>query len=170
MVVGKFSKGVSPLKTAACSNPKKSDKLLATRSKRKKADVEVKIEQVGGKSDGRIEHVAELEACAQKLAKRLEHSLSQVRGAKSKYLLLHNKSWILKQRLATDVSCNGNMKQRFSNTSENVLELVDTFFFANPLKSQNTVKKSFSSSFVLLIHQLQALQGVPKGPDAIFEP
>lgn len=62
----------------------------------------------------------ELEARATELGKSLEYCASQMRVSECKYLLLYCETQVLNQRLATNVSCDEEMKQCLPNTSQDV--------------------------------------------------
>lgn len=109
---------MSALETAARPKVSKRDKLPAIGSMQKRAGVEAEVEQVGVELDARDARVTELEACAKKLTYSLEHSASRKCVAECKCLLLYHETESLKQRLATDVSCDGKTEQCFINANK----------------------------------------------------
>lgn len=68
----------------------------------------------------------------------------------SKYLPLYDEAQKMKRRLATVVSCDGEMQQRLFNEINDVLGYIDTLH-SKVMKSQHTVKMLFCGSIELLI-------------------
>lgn len=87
---------MSSLKTAARAKVLKGGRLLATRSERKKADVEGQVEQARTKVDIWNARAEELGDRATELEKQLEHSALQDPVAESKYSLFYDETQTLK--------------------------------------------------------------------------
>lgn len=79
-------------KTAARLKVENSSKPPATGSKETKTYVDDKMNQASVKLDARNARVAEPDARAKEVEKQLEHSVSQMRVAECKFLLLHDET------------------------------------------------------------------------------
>lgn len=124
---------VSSFKTSAHAKISKGGKSPATRLKRKKANVEAEVEKACVELNAWNARLPEMEAYASELKKQLEQSAPQVRIAESKYSLLYDETQTLKQRLATDMFCDGEREQRLINASKHDLRYMDTLH-AKPVK------------------------------------
>lgn len=71
-------------------------------------------------------------------------------------MLPYDEARMLKQRLATGVSCDGEMEQYLINASKDVLGYM-VALHANEVMSQNNVRKSFRGSFTSLVQWIQTV-------------
>lgn len=123
-------------------------------SKQKKVDVESKLEQTRIELDAWNARVADLDARGTDLKKPLEYSASQVCVTRTKYSLLYDEIYLLKQRLAADIYCDREMEQSLVNEGKDMLRYMDALH-ANTVKSQYNVRNSFCVSFALRFQGLQ---------------
>lgn len=79
-----------------------------------------------------------------------------MRVTESAYLLLYIDTFTVKQRLATNVSCNREPELRLINSSKDVLEYMDALY-SKEVKSQNTVKEPFPDNLASLFQRVQNL-------------
>lgn len=86
--------------------------------------------------------VGELKVRATELEKQIEPSASQVRVSESKYLLIYDKTYMMRQLLVMGVSCNGETEQRLTNANKDVFGYINAVY-AETEKSQNTIRESF---------------------------
>lgn len=108
------------------------------------------MEQARAVIDALNARMVKLDARALELETQLRYSASQVVVPESEYSLPYELTQMLKQRLATGVTCDKTIEQSLSNARKDVMRYVNALH-SIAVKSQNTFMESFCGSFATLV-------------------